>query len=215
LSTVLDLPAPKPASALPPEVARPLPTARPRLTPVRAPYPPATRNQERAQVWVRITLFVVVVALLVFCIALPLPGTRREAAQAERRLTEVRLVLDELRAVLADYRADHGTWPGQGLHGAEAPELFADQIALPTAPDGQILVTPGAQTGGVRGPYRDGGVPANPINGLATVRFLSATEPWPAEADGTTGWIYRPSTGEVRANAPGRVHPAAPRSYDL
>ncbi|MCY2959226.1 MAG: hypothetical protein NTY35_03590 [Planctomycetota bacterium] len=158
-----------------------------------------------------------VLGLLIFAIALPIPGPRRDAAAVERRLGEVRLVLAEIRAVLADFRADHGIWPGQGRDGVGDPVLLADQLAFPTGRDGAVLAHPasGGRLERVRGPYRDGGVPANPVNGLASVRFLRADEPWPAEGDGRTGWLYRPATGEIRVNLPGRAFAAAPRFLDL
>jgi hypothetical protein len=184
---------------------------------LRAPYPPAARARDRAQAWVRVTLFLVVSVLLFFCVGSPAEreGTHLAEVQAERRLVETRLALAELRAVLADYHADHGRWPGQGAREVSA-RLLHEQLSLPTDRAGRVLIwqQPRQRTQATLGPYRDG-VPANPSNGLATTRFLAADEAWPAEADGTTGWIYRPATGEVRANTPGRASPQAPRFYDL
>lgn len=205
-------------------------TARPRRLPAahepadapvppapRAPYPPARAQSDRAQNWVQLTLLTVVVALLVFAIAMPISGPRRGEASAERRLVETRLALAEIRAVLADFRADHGIWPGQGLDGRGDPALLTDQLVHPTGPDGVVL-GPSARRearGRIRGPYRDDGVPANPVNGLSSVRFLRADEPWPDECDGRTGWLYRPATGEIRANLPGRAFAESARYVDL
>jgi len=47
------------------------------------------------------------------------------------------------------------------------------------------------------------------------VRFLGVNEEWPAEPDELSGWLYRPSTGEVRANCRGFVHGTQRRLYDL
>ncbi|MBL8863714.1 MAG: hypothetical protein JNK02_17115 [Planctomycetes bacterium] len=189
----------------------------PALESPRPPYPSARAGQDRAQVWVQITLYSLVAALVVFAIALPLPGPRRTSALAERRYLELSLTLAEIRAVLADFRADHGVWPGQGRDGRGDPALLDDQLALPTDAGGAVLDAAEARATGsaTRGPYRVGGVPANPVNGLASVRFLRADEPWPATGDGRTGWIYRPASGEIRANLPGRAFPAAPRYVDL
>ncbi len=182
-------------------------------------YPLAGRDVNRAQSWVQTTLFAVVSALILYCMALPIPGPRRDAAQAERRLVGVRLVLGELRAVLADYHADHGLWPGQGRSGTPAFEQFTAQIGQPTDEHGEVVPPTEAPAAGPPrrpfGPYLRGGVPANPANGLATVRFLHADEPWPEFADSRTGWIYRPATGEIRANATGRAFDRAPPYYDL
>lgn len=193
------------------------PADAPILPAPRAPYPPARAQSDRAQFWVQVTLFTLVVALLFFAIALPISGPRRGAATAERRLVETRLVLAEIRAVLADFRADHGIWPGQGLDGRGDPGLLTDQLVHPTGPHGVVLgpTTQREARGRIRGPYRDGGVPANPVTGLSSVRFLRADEPWPDECDGRTGWLYRPATGEIRANVPGRPFAASARYLDL
>jgi len=191
--------------------------APPSLPAPQAPYPSARATSERAQLWVKVTLFVLISGLLYFCVALPIPGPRREVAQLERQFVEVQLVLTEIRAVLADFRADHGIWPGQGRDGHGDPSLLEDQITHPTGSDGVVLRphSVGGRPERARGPYRNGGVPSNPVNGLSSVRFLRADEPWPQEADGLTGWLYRPATGEIRANLPGRAFPAAPRFLDL
>lgn len=214
MDLVLEQPAPPRPSTPAAEPAASPPAVAPAP---RAPYPSARANQDRAQVWVQITLFLVVLALLVYSIALPIPGPRRDAASAERRYVEVRVVLSEIRAVLADFRADHGIWPGQGRDGRGDPALLTDQLARPTGRHGVVLEprVPGGRLERSLGPYTAGGVPANPVNGLASVRFLRADEPWPEEADGLTGWIYRPATGEIRANLPGRAFPSAPRFLDL
>ncbi len=183
----------------------------------RGPYPSARAQHDRAQFWVQVTLFTVIVVLVVFAIALPLPGPRRDVAATERRFVEVRLVLAEMRAVLDDFRADHGIWPGQGSDGRGDPALLSDQLKRRTGPDGAVLAaSPSARAlQSARGPYRDGGVPANPINGLTSVRFLRGDEPWPEDGDGTTGWYYRPATGEIRVNLSGRAFDSAPRYMDL
>lgn len=187
------------------------------MTSVRGPYPSARAGQDRAQFWVQVTLYGLVTLLILFAIALPLPGPRRTAALAERRFVELSLTLSEIRAVLADFRTDHGTYPGQGRDGRGDPALLVDQIARPTDSNGNVIQEHefGGRPERVRGPYRNGGVPANPVNGLASVRFLRAEEAWPAHGDGRTGWIYRPSTGEIRANLVGRAFPATRRYIDL
>jgi hypothetical protein len=191
--------------------------APPSLPAPQAPFPSARASSERAQLWVKTTLFVVISGLLYFCVALPIPGPRREVVQLERQFVEVKLVLNEMRALLADFRADHGIWPGQGRDGYGDPSLLQDQITQRTGRDGVVLPRHGAGRRSERalGPYRNGGVPPNPVNGLSSVRFLRADEPWPDEADGRTGWLYRPATGEIRANLPGRAFPSAPRFLDL
>jgi hypothetical protein len=53
-----------------------------------------------------------------------------------------------------------------------------------------------------RGPYLQK-IPVNPLNGLDTILMLATGSSFPANADKTTGWIYRAETGEVRPNCGG------------
>ncbi len=222
MDLVLEPPAlprrqPAPADSTSGASSVPAPSAPTQVRPIRAPYPLARAHSDRAQLWVRLTLFLVVLALLIFSIAVPIPGPRRAAAASERRFVEVRLVLSEIRAVLADFRADHNTWPGQGRNGVGDPGLLTDQLVRHTGRNGVVLAQ--ALNGGsverALGPYSRDGVPANPVNGLTSVRFLRADEPFPDDGDGLTGWLYRPSTGEIRINLAGQAFESAPRYLEL
>ena len=54
-------------------------------------------------------------------------------------------------------------------------------------------------------------MPANPISGLRDVRVVG----WmPGAADGTSGWIWCPWTGDFRANSAG-VGPSGTPDFDL
>jgi hypothetical protein len=64
------------------------------------------------------------------------------------------------------------------------------------------------------GPYTFGPyvpqVPANPVNSLGTFKMLGPADPF--TADGTTGWLYQPSTGAIKPNIVGsdsESHPFA------
>ena len=46
-------------------------------------------------------------------------------------------------------------------------------------------------------------MPDNPFNGSGDVVTIPDDQPLPAEADGNTGWIYKPETKEIRLNWPG------------
>lgn len=58
-------------------------------------------------------------------------------------------------------------------------------------------------------------LPTNPVNGLSTLRVLLPGESLPPAADGRSGWILDPRTGELRANARGRLLADGPDLYDL
>jgi len=124
------------------------------------------------------------------------------------KLTQLQYQVDYYRGALEDYRAEHHVWPGYGpgragawLHGAPSGVNFKRQMVLWSDEWGNV----GQPILGSRelGPYLELGLPKNPINGLESVRLLLESESFPEEADGTTGWYYKPSTGELRPNCKG------------
>lgn len=176
---------------------RPAPAAR-------LPAPSAGRG--KGEPWVQVTLCLIVASLMLV-IAKPDPAPRGERVLGEEALL-VRRALGELRGAIAGYRLDHGVWPGlapgawaQGCDSASA-EWLERQLLRATDPAGDEVDASDAR---IFGPYLRSALPANPRNGLATVRILAPGEPWPDPPDGSTGWIYRPETGEVRANCPDAV----------
>lgn len=183
------------------------------MTPIDEPYRPeplsrARRqapHQQRAVFWARITLSVVV-ALLIGVIALP-NRYGHEARLEQDRAQAAVTALHDLRRVIEAYRIDHGAWPGwSGSDGGEHPdsacaEVFVQQLTEIPEP-------------GVLGPYLPGDLPANPLNGLATVRVLGLEEPWPLTADDRTGWIYDPRSGLIRLNSQGRLEANDVRYFD-
>jgi len=58
----------------------------------------------------------------------------------------------------------------------------------------------GIRTGSyVYGPYLRK-IPENPFNHKNTFKKIGVSENFPSSASGTTGWYYKPSTGEIRLN---------------
>ncbi|MBL8858113.1 MAG: hypothetical protein JNL28_06410 [Planctomycetes bacterium] len=194
---------------------RPSSSTRPSERPVNlGPKPPAwnrsTRAIVRAQTAVHATLFIAVAVMLVFVATRRQPGKMRAWVEAERPMIELRLSLAELRAIITDYHVEHGAFPGCDANGAAVPRWFERQWERAiersnSAPGNARLTASGAP----------GGVPHNPVNGLATVRFLASNDPWPVAADDATGWVYRPSTGEIRANCTGNAFGSGPAYWDL
>jgi hypothetical protein len=170
-----------------------------------------------AQAWVQVTLCVVVAALLWFVISLP---RRTAAVDDASRLAAARalhVALQKLRGAVSDYRFDHGEWPASSL--AERggwPERPAPACAGP-ASSGDASPCGATQPGEhlQLDAYLDGRVLVNPIDGLSTVRILADQEDWPSSADDSSGWIYRPRTGELRANCRGCVAGGSLRYFDL
>lgn len=181
--------------------------------PLAPPPPPGWRAEHathRAESWVQTTLVLVVTALLFYVMAIP--KARRTLAQIEmeRETIELQLALAELRTTIAEYRDENGFYPGwppgtqRGAGDARATqEWFERHVA-----DMLAEASHGA-------PASLRQVPANPVNGLASVQMLGPRQPWPHEPDGSTGWTYSARTGEIRANCAGNVFSSQRRFWDL
>lgn len=94
--------------------------------------------------------------------------------------------LHTLRAQIELYKVQHNGTPPE-LDTGDLP-----QLTLATDVDG-TTGQPGASF--PFGPYLTGGVPPNPLTGVATVT-TQATIP-PAAASGTGGWLYHEPTGQI------------------
>jgi hypothetical protein len=147
-----------------------------------------------------------------------------EAAEVDLSGTAVtqrlQLALVDLRDGLIAYRRDHANFPGylpgtpmRSLRGDITEKCFRDQLVGWSDDWGRTV--PFYEARFPHGPYLVYGIPENPVNGLDTVHMLGDLEEFPAEPDGKTGWIYKPKTGEIRANSAGKVPRADIRYFDL
>jgi general secretion pathway protein G len=126
----------------------------------------------------------IVVAILGLLAAVALPqfgsSTRRKQCDAVQR------TLAQLRAAIDKYWAQHDGFPG------------------PTAEDLERQLTGTTDRHGATGslgPYVPGGeFPVNPVTGRNDVRVVRAMSEAP---DGHSGWMYCPTTGELRSDATG------------
>jgi hypothetical protein len=74
-------------------------------------------------------------------------------------------------------------------------------------------VTAAVGTAGYKyGPYMQK-IPENPFNNLRTVQILADNEDFPADADNSHGWVYKPATQEARADNTG-TDVSGKRYYD-
>jgi hypothetical protein len=46
-------------------------------------------------------------------------------------------------------------------------------------------------------------MPANPFDEMVGMQILANNDPFPTEATGGSGWIYKPQTREIRLDWPG------------
>jgi hypothetical protein len=156
---------------------------------------------------------VLIVAGLIGVIALPDRGSKLAPDDAET----CSAVLASLRQALASYRIDHGEWPGWEPRPGEGPrpacsEWLVRQLTLPSDETGETAAEPSPVHR--FGPYLGGGIPANPVNGLATIRVLGEAEAWPLTADDRTGWIYDARSGVLKMNSQGASEGSRVRYFD-
>jgi hypothetical protein len=137
---------------------------------------------------VQLTLVVVVGLLVLFLARVSRTQAQWSEQACSRASVRVRAGLEELREAIALYHLAEHSWPAQGED-----------------------VDVAAALAGYLGPE----LPRNPWNGRDTIRRLPPDAPWPRAFDGVTGWVYRPSTGEIRANVPPELVSGGVRLCDL
>jgi hypothetical protein len=155
-------------------------------------------------VWVQLTLFTVVASLVLFVTRVGRSQAQWTEVLDAEVAVETRVALDQIRAAIAQAHLDRGVWPG--LARRVGGTQIAGAEAFEQAPE-RVVDCIKNRLGGA--------VPANPWNGSSAVRVLAPDAPWPARFDGATGWIYRPSTGEIRANVPDEIAASGVRLSDL
>jgi len=112
--------------------------------------------------------------------------------------------LQLLRRYILIYKGQHKEvapgYPNGDTTLAPTEQTFIDQMTLSSNADGQTapVGTPGFE----RGPYvmRP---PANALNKKATIQVLGDAENFPANADDSHGWVYKPATSKVRCDNAG------------
>jgi prepilin-type N-terminal cleavage/methylation domain-containing protein len=121
-----------------------------------------------------------------------------EAAQSAKA-NSLAMTLTLVRNAIEYYCAEHGRYPGYDpLDGSPDGRWFVDQMSRYSDAQGNVsdaLVYPF-----IYGPYLRPPFPANPLNGLNTVRVTST--PQTTIPLGSTGWVAVLSTGHFAANSP-------------
>jgi general secretion pathway protein G len=159
---------------------RPLPAARPR----------------RAFSLVEILIVVMILGILA-AIAIPKFSNASQIARESSLKDNLRL----LRTQLGVYKSQHAVYPGYPSgdpNQTPTAACAADQLLKFT--DGRGNISDTSSDIFRWGPYMDM-VPKNPINGNAAIKILAETDDF--TPDGTTGWLYQPSSGAFKANIAG------------
>jgi prepilin-type N-terminal cleavage/methylation domain-containing protein len=112
--------------------------------------------------------------------------------------------LQMLRRYVQVYKCQHlevaPGYPNGNTTLAPTEQAFIDQMTLSSNSSGQTapVGTPGFN----RGPYLMR-APVNSLNNKATVQVLGDAQNFPAVADDSHGWVYKPATSEVRSDSTG------------
>ena len=138
-------------------------------------------------------LIVVVILGILAATVLPQFTSATEDAKA----SALKQNLQQLRVQIDLYRFQHNnTLPG--VKPAPSEANFVNQLTLASKLDGTTAAV--GTSGYSLGPYLLGQIPANPYNMLSTVSVGTSIA-----ADGSTGWSYNTTTGEIRANCDNTV----------
>lgn len=133
--------------------------------------------------------------------ALPAQPAREEpAAQADVSVMDS---LGLLRTAIFRFSMDHEAPGGSALMpGCDGNDLVA-QLTGASRRDGSTAPasSPTGRDNRWYGPYLEA-IPANPRNGLSTVRAMPAGYDQPV-LNGTSGWVYLIHTGEIFPDIPG------------
>jgi general secretion pathway protein G len=156
---------------------------------------------KRAKAFTLVEILIVVVLLgILAAIVIPSVGGATQSA----RQSALSMNLNLLRRFIPVYTSQHletpPGYPGGDRTVTPTEQALVDQATLSSTRYGQTA--PRGTAGFPLGPYLST-VPPNPYNKLATVRVLADGEVFPAAADNSAGWIYRPATEEIRPDNAG------------
>jgi len=155
----------------------------------------------RAKAGFSLTEVLIAVAMLAILAIVAVPHFARSAE--DTRASALQANLGVLRASLEFYKLQHGgKYPGYPVEGGAPTATLTERQLLHASARGGATADPGT-TGFPFGPYLKERVPLNPINGLHTIRIIVDDEAFPAEADGSSGWVYKPAIGKIRPNSTG------------
>ncbi len=112
--------------------------------------------------------------------------------------------LGMIKRMVLVYKAQHletsPGYPDGDKSQAPTEEVFLAQVT--TATDGNGATAAIGTPGYKYGPYMER-IPENPFNRLRTVHILGDAEDFPAAADNSYGWVYKPATQAVRPDNTG------------
>ncbi|MHC4426793.1 MAG: type II secretion system protein [Planctomycetota bacterium] len=156
---------------------------------------------KKARAFTLVEILIVVVLLGILAgVVLPLIAGSSISAKESALAHDLRM----LRRYVLIYKSQHlevgPGYPNGDITQVPTEQVLLEQITMSSNASGQTapVGTPDFN----RGPYLMK-IPANPLNDMSTVEVLGDGEDFPANADGSHGWIYKAFTSEVRADNTG------------
>jgi len=144
----------------------------------------------------------IVVVLLAVLATIVIPSLAGSTSSARESTLTTNLKL--LRRFIPVYTSHHlevpPGYPDGDTTAAPTDQAFRDQATLSSDAGGQTA--PRGTPGFGRGPYLSK-LPRNPFNKLDTIQMVADGADFPVNPDASHGWIYKPATGEIRADTPG------------
>lgn len=155
-----------------------------------------SRPQDRGFTLVELLIVVVVLGILAG-IVLPSFTSSTEDTKVSATVQN----LQTMRSAVDTYRFQHDDkYPGYPVGGGTPTEaLMKDQMTLMSKKDGSTAAL--GTAGFTYGPYLKTGIPINPFNSLSTIKIIADGSAMPTTADNTTGWVFKPQTGELKCNS--------------
>lgn len=156
-------------------------------------------RQARAFTLVEILIVVVLLGVLA-AIVIPTVSHSTTLTRETGLASDVGL----LRRFVLIYKSQHlevsPGYPNGDTTATPTGVVFVAQATLSSNAAGQTAArgTPGYNYG----PYLSR-IPTNPLNDLDTVQIVPNGQAFPAAADGSHGWIFKPETGEIRPDNTG------------
>ena len=143
----------------------------------------------------------IVVAILGILASIVLPTVQAHSTEAREAVTKDTLRL--MRNTIEMYKQHHsGIQPGYEGTGKKDATYTEDQFLFCSRIDGKRsdITTPSGEY--VCGPYFSE-LPENSINGLSDIKIVNEGDAFADKADGSTGWLYKRETGDIRCNSDG------------
>jgi general secretion pathway protein G len=145
-------------------------------------------------------LIVVVILGILAAVIIPRFSNASGIARASMLADDLRIMRTQFMVFKGQHCSVSPGYPNCDVGNTPTEAALVEQMTMSTSTSGDAAV-PGT-AGYPYGPYLSE-IPPNPLNGKKSFRLLAEGESFPAEAAGTDGWVYQPSTLTLRADALG------------